>query len=195
MWSADTEVQSHLEANVYSDMRCVWCDKGCTCRDVPKRIDVLMFSAAAAAIMHCYSDGHGRHRDVFRSKYLNILDFVFGNTGTPLVPHPLKHALLLSQRQRQKLPHCCVWQEASYTFATGMQQQLRVRFAGVHEGATVHVTSCKPPLASAPTANSHTIAPLTSVAQVSCAFCRGGAVTTDTCPPPRTCWRLWPVAC
>lgn len=50
-------------------------------RDVPKRIDVLMFSAAAAAIMHCYSDGRGRHRDVFRSKYLNVLDFVFGNTG------------------------------------------------------------------------------------------------------------------
>ena len=52
-------------------------------RDVPKRIDVLMFSAAAAAIMHCYSDGRGRHRDVFRSKYLNVLDFVFGNTGAP----------------------------------------------------------------------------------------------------------------
>ncbi len=51
-------------------------------RDVPKRADVLMFSAAAAAIMHCYSDGRGRHRDVFRSKYLNVLDFVFGNTGT-----------------------------------------------------------------------------------------------------------------
>ena len=55
----------------------------CTCRDVPKRIDVLMFSAAAAAIMHCYSDDRGRHRDVFRSKYLNVLDFVFGNTGMP----------------------------------------------------------------------------------------------------------------
>ena len=52
-------------------------------RDVPKRADVLMFSAAAAAIMHCYSDGRGRHRDVFRSKYLNVLDFVFGNTGAP----------------------------------------------------------------------------------------------------------------
>ena len=52
-------------------------------RDVPKRVDVLMFAAAAAAIMHCYSDGRGRHRDVFRSKYLNVLDFVFGNTGTP----------------------------------------------------------------------------------------------------------------
>ena len=50
-------------------------------RDVPKRTDVLMFSAACAAILHCYSDDRGRHRDVFRSKYLNILDFVFGNSG------------------------------------------------------------------------------------------------------------------
>ena len=50
-------------------------------RHVPDRLDVVMFSAAAAAIMHCYSDGHGRHRDVFRSKYLNYLDFVFGSEG------------------------------------------------------------------------------------------------------------------
>ena len=50
-------------------------------RDVPKRVDVLMFSGACAAILHCYSDGRGRHRDVFRSKYLNILDFVFGGSG------------------------------------------------------------------------------------------------------------------
>jgi hypothetical protein len=27
------------------------------------------------------SGGHGAHRDVFRSKYLNVLDFVFGNSG------------------------------------------------------------------------------------------------------------------
>jgi hypothetical protein len=40
-----------------------------------------MFAAATAAIMHCYSDDRGCHRDVFRSKYLNVLDFVFGNTG------------------------------------------------------------------------------------------------------------------
>ncbi len=53
---------------------------------MPKRIDVLMFSAATAAIMHCYSDGKGRHRDVFRSKYLNVLDFVFGNTGMHICP-------------------------------------------------------------------------------------------------------------
>jgi hypothetical protein len=26
-------------------------------------------------------DANGRHRDVFRSKYLNVLDLVFGNAG------------------------------------------------------------------------------------------------------------------
>ena len=48
---------------------------------LPRRTDVIIFSAATAAIMHCYSDSHGRHRDVFKSKYLNVLDFIFGNTG------------------------------------------------------------------------------------------------------------------
>jgi len=41
------------------------------------RHDVALFALAAAAIMHCYH----AERDVFRSKYLNVLDFVFGNTG------------------------------------------------------------------------------------------------------------------
>ena len=50
---------------------------------LPPRLDVAMFSLAVAAIMHCYSDDHGRHRDVFRSKYLNVLDFIFGNRGGP----------------------------------------------------------------------------------------------------------------
>ncbi len=50
-------------------------------KQLPARLDVLLFSAAIAAITHCYSGGSGRHRDVFRSKYLNVLDFVFGNTG------------------------------------------------------------------------------------------------------------------
>ena len=40
-----------------------------------------MFSIATAAIMHCYSGAQGRHRDVFRSKYLNVLDFIFGSQG------------------------------------------------------------------------------------------------------------------
>lgn len=40
----------------------------------PKRIDVFLFSAATAIIMHCYA----QERDVFRSKYLNVLDWVFG---------------------------------------------------------------------------------------------------------------------
>jgi hypothetical protein len=41
------------------------------------RADVALFAAGAAAIMHCYNT----ERDVFRSKYLNVLDFVFGNAG------------------------------------------------------------------------------------------------------------------
>ena len=41
------------------------------------RVDVALFSLAAASIMHCYN----AERDVFRSKYLNVLDFVFGNQG------------------------------------------------------------------------------------------------------------------
>ena len=71
-------------------------------RDVPKRADVLIFSAACAAILHCYSDDRGRHRDVFRSKYLNILDFVFGGSGALITPaalsrcsrHPLIHPVV-----------------------------------------------------------------------------------------------------
>ena len=48
------------------------------------RTDVLVFSAAAACLMHCYSDSYGEHRDIFRSKYLNVLDFIFGNQGEHL---------------------------------------------------------------------------------------------------------------
>ncbi|KAJ6793080.1 Uncharacterized protein M6B38_112675 [Iris pallida] len=43
-----------------------------------KRADVLVFSMATSIIMHCYA----REREVFRSKYLNVLDWVFG------VPRP-----------------------------------------------------------------------------------------------------------
>jgi len=39
-----------------------------------KRADVAVFSLATAIIMHCYA----REREVFRSKYLNVLDWVFG---------------------------------------------------------------------------------------------------------------------
>ncbi|PSC71174.1 hypothetical protein C2E20_5468 [Micractinium conductrix] len=48
---------------------------------LPRRVDVLLFSAAAACILHCYSDHYGERRDVFRSTYLNIFDFILGNTG------------------------------------------------------------------------------------------------------------------
>ncbi|CAL9110573.1 unnamed protein product [Musa textilis] len=39
-----------------------------------KRADVIVFSFATAIIMHCYA----QEREVFRSKYLNVLDWVFG---------------------------------------------------------------------------------------------------------------------
>ncbi|KAK1391475.1 Transmembrane protein like [Heracleum sosnowskyi] len=47
-----------------------------------KRADVVVFSISTAIIMHCYA----MERDVFRSKYLNVLDWVFG------VPLPLDEA-------------------------------------------------------------------------------------------------------
>ncbi|KAM7518575.1 hypothetical protein LguiB_017537 [Lonicera macranthoides] len=45
-----------------------------------KRADVVVFSISTAIIMHCYAI----ERDVFRSKYLNVLDWVF---GVPLPPY------------------------------------------------------------------------------------------------------------
>ncbi|OUZ99344.1 Transmembrane protein 135 [Macleaya cordata] len=38
------------------------------------RADVVIFSLSTAIIMHCYA----QEREVFRSKYLNVLDWVFG---------------------------------------------------------------------------------------------------------------------
>ena len=46
-----------------------------------KRLDVAMYSVASALVMHAYCDDCGRNRDVFRSKYLNVIDFIFGNVG------------------------------------------------------------------------------------------------------------------
>lgn len=51
-------------------------------RRIPDRIDVFLFSLATSIIMHCYAE----ERDVFRSKYLNVLDWVFG------IPDPTKSA-------------------------------------------------------------------------------------------------------
>jgi hypothetical protein len=45
------------------------------------RTDIVTFCLAMAAIMHCYSGSLGKHRDIFRSKYLNVLDFVLGGEG------------------------------------------------------------------------------------------------------------------
>ncbi|KAG1660912.1 hypothetical protein FOA52_007952 [Chlamydomonas sp. UWO 241] len=48
---------------------------------LPPRLDAVMFSIGCASIMNSYSGDRGAHRDVFRAKYLNVLDFVFGNSG------------------------------------------------------------------------------------------------------------------
>jgi hypothetical protein len=50
-------------------------------RNFPARMDVGLFALGCGAIMHCYSDGNGRFRECFRSKYRNLLDFVFGAEG------------------------------------------------------------------------------------------------------------------
>ncbi|KAJ4839387.1 hypothetical protein Tsubulata_045876, partial [Turnera subulata] len=44
-----------------------------------KRADVVVFSLSTAVIMHCYA----QEREVFRSKYLNVLDWVFGVPPPP----------------------------------------------------------------------------------------------------------------
>ncbi|KAI3465158.1 hypothetical protein Pfo_021821 [Paulownia fortunei] len=51
-----------------------------------KRADVVIFSISTAIIMHCYA----MERDVFRSKYLNVLDWVFGVPLPPYVATPRK---------------------------------------------------------------------------------------------------------
>lgn len=58
---------------------------------VPRRLDVVLFSAAAAAICHCYSDHNGARRDVFRSKYLAVFDFIFGNSGFTAEDSGIRH--------------------------------------------------------------------------------------------------------
>ncbi|KAK6938157.1 hypothetical protein RJ641_031665 [Dillenia turbinata] len=44
-----------------------------------KRADVVIFSLSTSIIMYCYE----QEREVFRSKYLNVLDWVFGVPPTP----------------------------------------------------------------------------------------------------------------
>ncbi|XP_010496811.2 PREDICTED: uncharacterized protein LOC104773840 [Camelina sativa] len=46
-----------------------------------RRADVVVFSVSTAIIMHCYA----QEREVFRSKYLNVLDWVFGVPPPPPV--------------------------------------------------------------------------------------------------------------
>jgi hypothetical protein len=61
------------------------------------RTDILTFAVASAAIMHCYSGSYGQNRDIFRSKYLNVLDFVFGGEGLDIgrISHSASNRQLL----------------------------------------------------------------------------------------------------
>lgn len=54
-----------------------------------KRADVVIFSISTAIIMHCYE----QEREVFRSKYLNVLDWVFGVPRPPGDTSPRKDGL------------------------------------------------------------------------------------------------------
>jgi hypothetical protein len=65
---------------------------------VPRRLDVIMFSAAAAAICHCYADHFGARRNVFKSKYLEVFDFVLGNSGfdAGIITHAPSNAQLVT---------------------------------------------------------------------------------------------------
>jgi len=72
-----------------------------------KRFDIALFSLGVGLIMHCYTDSEGDYRYTFRSKYLNVIDFVFGNTGHKLqkirhVPSTsdLVRPYLMKQRSR-----------------------------------------------------------------------------------------------
>ena len=53
-----------------------------------KRADVVIFSLSTAIIMHCYA----QEREVFRSKYLNVLDWVFGVPPPPDVTPRYKNS-------------------------------------------------------------------------------------------------------
>uniref|UniRef100_A0A7C9DAM0 Transmembrane protein 135 N-terminal domain-containing protein n=1 Tax=Opuntia streptacantha TaxID=393608 RepID=A0A7C9DAM0_OPUST len=52
-----------------------------------KRADVVIFSLSTSIIMHCYA----QEREVFRSKYLNVLDWVFGVPPPPCYTPQYKH--------------------------------------------------------------------------------------------------------
>lgn len=44
-------------------------------------LDIWLLETKTEMLVSCTAGGNGKYRDVFRSKYLNILDFVFGNAG------------------------------------------------------------------------------------------------------------------
>lgn len=105
-------------------------------KSLPRRIDVVLFSAATAAILHCYSDAHGVHRDVFRSKCASRkpcgkLKFLVNLTSLVALPAAVCNAPLsccpLSQAPHQgSAPAECRLSCCSDRSAAGCQQLPRV---------------------------------------------------------------------
>ncbi|KAK9821013.1 hypothetical protein WJX74_000943 [Apatococcus lobatus] len=115
-----------MELAIYCMSRCV--ESFCLClrewgwvsdRMVPPRLDILMFMAACGAIMHCYSDAHGKYRSMFRSKYLNVLDFILGSKG--FEEGSLKHVPstsdLLNQLDNRLASKPFHWRQRASSFA------------------------------------------------------------------------------
>lgn len=67
-----------------------------------QRCDIVLFSLASATIMHCYST----ERDVFKSKYLNVLDYIFGCTGhdSQTISHVASYEILFASERKSGPP-------------------------------------------------------------------------------------------
>lgn len=116
-----------------------------TPRALPPRMDVALFSIAAACILHCYSDSNGRHRDVFRSKYLNVLDFIFGNSGVELgrISHsPSVHVLLMETQARMRESAAPVMRRVK-TFVGSLES-----YAGMEESTSPRSAASDPGVSS-----------------------------------------------
>ncbi len=74
------------------------CKSAAAARGRGPRVDAALFSAAAAFVLHCYSDHGGARRDVFKGKYLAVFDFVLGGEGFAAagVRHSASNADLLA---------------------------------------------------------------------------------------------------
>lgn len=102
-----------------------------------KRADVVVFSISTAIIMHCYAI----ERDVFRSKYLNVLDWVFGVPLSATEATPRKSIYKTSQSisgwiEGPELSMLLLvsWSQLGGTHAVGMTKTSLGWFSVIHIG-------------------------------------------------------------